>query len=156
VSHRHVDGLYRQLDRTVKCRLRKSPSPRRRLEVALALRYIPETQSIVVSASDPLSTTLSLFPTQCPKQGDSIDRILDFYAIPGFSFNQSFGPDRWFTSREIVIPSEVFRGSSKISIPLSNTDAGTPPRRCAVENPSFERCKTGGAWSGVLTFKEAQ
>jgi hypothetical protein len=152
VNHKHVDGLYRQLDRTVKCRLSKSPSPRRTLDASVSVRYIPESQSFAVSASDPVSTAASLFPAQCPKQGDSIDRVLDFYAMPGFSFAQEYGPDRWFTSREVVIPAAVFHKSAKIRIPLADTPAGTPPRRCAVRDPSFERCKTGGSWSGLLTF----
>src|SRR5439155_71861 len=112
VNHKHVDGLYPQLDRTVKCRLRARPSPRRRLDASIVLRYIPETQSIGVSATNPIATAVSLFPSQCPKQGDSIDRNLDFYAMPGFSFAEGYGPERWFTSREIVIPADVFHRSA--------------------------------------------
>ena len=153
VNHKHVDGLYRQLDRTVKCTLRKSPSPKRRLAVVLATRYIPESNSIGVSVSNPLFTTLSLFPAQCPKQGDSIDRILDFYATPGFSFDAQYGADRWFASREVVIPSSAFHHSSKITIPLHQTANGTPPKHCAVNNPSYERCRTGGSWQGTLTLR---
>jgi hypothetical protein len=152
VDHKHVDGLYRQLDRTVKCRLRKSVSPRRLLDASVRVRYIPESQSFAVSASNPVSTALSLFPAQCPKQGDSLDRIYDFYATPGFSFADLYGPDRWFASREIVIPAAVFHRSKTVTIPLRNTAAGTPPKHCARKDPSFERCKTGGSWRGVLTF----
>jgi hypothetical protein len=139
VNHKHVDGIYRELDRTVKCRLAKRPSPRRRLEANLAVRYVPESESFAVRAYSPLVTTASLFPAQCPKQGDSIDRIADFYAMPGFSFADAYGPDRWFTSREVVIPAAVFHRSAKITIPLADTPTGTPPRRCAVRDPSFER-----------------
>jgi hypothetical protein len=153
VNHRHVDGLYRQLDRTVKCSLRKRPSPRRLLDASLRLRYVPESQSIAVSASDPIATAVALFPTQCPQQGDSIDRILDFYAMPGFSFAQGYGPELWFASREVSIPVAAFHKSSKIRVRLGLTPDGTPPKHCAVHDPSFERCKTGGSWSGVLTFK---
>jgi hypothetical protein len=153
VDHKHVDGLYKQFNRTVKCTLRKSPSPKRKLEVVLTTSYIPESRSIGVSVSDPLFTTLSLFPTQCPKQGDSLDRILDFYAIPGFSFSDQYGPDRWFASREVVIPAAVFHRSAKISIPLHLTANGASPKHCAVHDPSFERCKTGGFWHGTLTLK---
>jgi hypothetical protein len=152
VNHKHVDGLYKQFDRTVKCTLRKTPSPKRTLDLTLATRYIPESKSIAVSVSDPLMTTLSLFPTQCPKQGESIDRILDFYATPGFSFAQGWGPDVWFASKEIVIPASVFHHSAKIRIPLHLTGKGTPPPHCARPNPSYERCRTGGSWSGVLTL----
>jgi hypothetical protein len=152
VNHKHVDGPYPELDRTVKCRLRKRPSPRRRLDASIVLRYIPESQSIGVSASDAIATAVSLFPAQCPEQGDSIDRIADFYAMPGFSFADGYGPDRWFTSREIVIPAATFRRSKTISIRLGDTATGTPPRRCAVRDPSFERCRTGGSWSGTLAL----
>jgi hypothetical protein len=152
VNHKHVDGLYRQLDRTVKCTLSKTPSPKRRLEVSLVTRYIPETNSIGVRVSDPMATTISFFPTQCPKQGDSIDRILDFYAMPGFSFAEGWGPDPWFASREVIVPSPVFHRSARIKIPLHLTKAGTPPKHCARQNPSYEKCATGGAWNGVLTL----
>ena len=155
VDHKHVDGLYKQLDRSVRCTLSKTPSRKRQLDVSLATRYIPETNSIGVSVSDPVSTTITLFPTQCPKQGDSIDRILDFYATPGFSFAEGWGPDVWFASREVIIPSAVFHDSSSIKIPLHLTKAGTPPRHCARQNPSYEKCTTGGAWNGVLTLKSA-
>jgi hypothetical protein len=152
VNHKHVDGLYKQFDRTVKCTLRKTPSAKRTLDVTLGTRYIPESSSIAVSVTDPLTTTLSLFPTQCPKQGESIDRILDFYATPGFSYAQGWGPDRWFASKEVVIPAGVFHHSAKIKIPLHLTGNGTPPRHCALQNPSYERCTTGGSWNGVLTL----
>src|SRR4051794_27222024 len=152
VDHKHVDGLYRQFDRTVKCKLAKRPSPRRRLDATLSVRYLGESQSFGLRALSPLTTAAALFPAQCPKQGDSIDRILDFYAMPGFSFAEGYGPDRWFTSREVVIPAVVFRRSSKIRIPLADTTASTPPRRCAVNDPSFERCTTGGSWNGVMTL----
>lgn len=153
VNHKHVDGPYRQLNRAVKCRLRKSPSPRRRLDTTITTRYIPESQSIGITASSPLKTTAILFPAQCPGQGDSIDRILDFYGTPGFSFAPPWGPDRWFASREVVIPAAIFHRSSKITIQLSDTRAGTPPKHCAVKDPSFERCTTGGSWRGTLTLK---
>jgi hypothetical protein len=152
VHHKHVDGLYRQFDRVVKCRLGKRPSARRTLDASLLARYIPASDSFALSASDPIATTVSLFPAQCPKQGDSIDRILDFYAMPGFSFADSWGPDRWFTSREVVIPAAVFHRSATIRIPVRDTTAGTPPKHCAVHDPSFERCTTGGAWRGVITL----
>jgi hypothetical protein len=155
VDHKHVDGIYRQLDRTVRCTLRKSTSPKRRLEVSLVTRYIPETNSIGVSVTDPMQTTISLFPTQCPKQGDPIDRILDFYAVPAFSFQQGWDPDRWFASREVIVPSSVFHNSAQVKIPLHLTHAGTPPKHCARRNPSYEKCATGGAWNGVLTLKSA-
>jgi hypothetical protein len=153
VNHKHVDGIYRQLDRTVTCKLSESPSRHRVLDGSLNVRYIPDSQSIGISASDPVETALSLFPQQCPSQGDSIDRIADFYATPGFSFAQGFGPEVWFASREVVIPVSAFHHSKTIRVPLHDTPAGTPPRKCAVNNPEYERCRTGGAWNGVLTLK---
>jgi hypothetical protein len=152
VRHRHVDGLYRELDRKVKCQLAKRPSPHSRLDASIVLRYIPEADAIGVSATDPVATAVSLFPAQCPKQGDSIDRILDFYAMPGFSFADGYGPERWFASREVVIPEAVFHRSKKITIPLRDTRAGAPPKHCAVHDPSFERCTVTGSWSGTLTL----
>lgn len=152
VNHKHVDGLYRELDRTVKCRLRKRPSSTRRLDATLGVRYVPESDSYAIQAGDPIATAVALFPQQCPHQGDSIDRILDFYAMPGFSFADGFGPERWFTSREILVPAARFQSSDEVKVKLADTPAGTPPRRCAVQHPSYERCKTGGSWNGVLTF----
>jgi hypothetical protein len=55
-----------------------------------------------------------------------------------------------------VIPAAAFHDSKTIKIPLHDTRAGTPPKNCAVPNPSYERCKTGGEWNGVLTLKRAQ
>jgi hypothetical protein len=156
VNHKHVDGLYRDLDRVVKCRLSKRPSAKRTLEASLLVRYVPESDSFAISAGDPIATAVSLFPAQCPKQGDSIDRILDFYAMPGFSFADGFGPERWFASREVLIPAAAFHRSKSIRIPLRVTKAATPPKHCAVHDPSFERCTTSGEWRGVLklTAKE--
>jgi hypothetical protein len=152
VNHRHVDGLYRELDRTVKCTLRKRPSKTRRLDATLDVRYLPESDSYAIRAGDPIATAVALFPAQCREQGDSIDRILDFYAMPGFSFADAFGPERWFASREVRIPAARFQSSDQVKVKLRDTPAGTPPRRCAVQHPSYERCKTGGSWNGVLTF----
>jgi hypothetical protein len=152
VFHRHDDGLYRQLDRRVTCRLRKRTPARGAVDATLRVRYVPETRSFAITAVDPLRTLVALFPAQCPKQGESIDRIFDFYAMPGFSFADGYGPERWFTSREVTIPAARFEGSSKVAIPLRDTPAATPPRGCARLHPSYERCRTGGSWRGVLTF----
>jgi hypothetical protein len=151
VRHKHVDGLYRELDRVVRCTLRSGTPAGREVEGSVGVRYLPGPRGIGVIAHNPVATALSLFPAQCP-QGESIDRILDFYATPGFSFDPHYGPDRWFTSREVVIPAAVLHRSRKITIALSDTAAGRPPRGCAVRDPSFERCETGGAWGGVITL----
>ena len=152
VRHKHVDGIYRQLDRTVKCRLAKRTAKGRDHDVTLSARYLPESHGFALSVSDPMATTLTMFPTACPDQGDSIDRILDFYAIPGFSFADGFGPERWFASREVVVSEADLRTGRKVRIRLGATKAGTPPRRCAVANPSYERCRTGGHWRGTITL----
>ncbi|HEX8051519.1 MAG TPA: hypothetical protein VF517_00890 [Thermoleophilaceae bacterium] len=152
VDHRHVDGLYSQLDRTVRCRLRGATSPRSKVDAELSVRHLPDSAAFAVTARSPLTTVITAFQSQCPKQGDSIDRILDFYAMPGFSFDGAYGPDRWFTSTDVVIPESVFRGSTVIKVPLRLTKAGRSPKGCAVEHPSYERCRTGGSWRGVLTF----
>ena len=152
VSHRHVDGLYRVLDRTVTCRMRQRTSARTAVTASIGVRYLPGSRSFGVTAYNPVASALTVFPPQCPGQGDSIDRILDFYAAPGFSFASGYGADRWFTSREVMIPAAVFHRSAKVSIPLAGTPAGRPPRDCAVMDPAFERCTTGGSWSGTVTF----
>jgi hypothetical protein len=153
VDHTHVDGLYRQLDRRVSCRLRRATSARTKVDAAVAMRYLPEQDSFAIQARSPLTTVIDNFPGQCPRQGDSIDRVLDFYAMPGFSFASEFGPERWFTSAEVVIPAAVLHRSRRITIPLRNTAAGRPPKNCAVNDPSFERCRTGGRWRGILTLE---
>ena len=152
VSHVHVDGLYRELDRTVKCRLLERTAAGAPLDASIALRYLPGSKSVGVTAYNPVVTALSLFPSQCAGQGDSIERVFDFYAPPGFSFDGSYDANRWFTSREVLIPAAVFHRAQKIRIPLSNTQAGRPPPDCAVADPSFERCATGGSWDGILTL----
>jgi hypothetical protein len=153
VDHRHVDGVYRELDRTVRCSLRKATSARSKVQAAVALRYLPDRDAFAIQARSPLTTVIDNFPSQCPRQGDSIDRVLDFYAMPGFSFASEYGPERWFTSAEVVVPAAVLHGSRRITIPLRDTAAGRPPRKCAVNDPSFERCRTGGRWRGVLTLE---
>jgi hypothetical protein len=152
VNHKHVDGPYRQLDRTVKCRLHKATSARTKVQAVVGVRYLPDSQSFGVTAYNPLTTAIENFAAQCQNQGDSIDRILDFYAMPGFSFADGYGPARWFTSPEVVIPAAVLHRSKRIRIPLAETPAGRSPKRCEVQNPSYERCRTGGRWSGVLTL----
>jgi hypothetical protein len=155
VRHTHADGLYPELDRSVSCRLRASPSRRRLLDVSVTPRWIAASQSIGVTVSSPVATALSLFPAGCPGEGDSIDRILDFYATPGFSFAPGFGSERWFASRQVIIGVREFHRSKTITIPLRDSRAGRPPRDCAVNDPAFERCRTGGSWDGVLTLRAA-
>jgi hypothetical protein len=152
VRHVHVDGLYPVLDRTVTCRLQSRTTARTAVDAAIGMRYLPGSRSVGVTAYDPVASVLMAFPAQCAGQGDSLDRILDFYATPGFSFASGYGADRWYTSAEVAVPAFVLHRSTKITIPLRDTPAGRPPRGCAVFDPSFEGCTTGGSWSGVLTL----
>ncbi|HEX6388710.1 MAG TPA: hypothetical protein VFZ89_04680 [Solirubrobacteraceae bacterium] len=152
VDHRHDDGLYPSLDRTVRCTLRARTGPRASVAAELQVRYLPGPRAFAITALNPISTVITRFPAQCPRQGDSIDRVLDFYAMPGFSFAEGYGPDRWFTSREVVIPAARFATAQRVRVALADTPAGRPPRGCARPNPAYERCTTGGDWRGELTF----
>ncbi len=153
IRHVHVDGLYRSLNATTNCRLRKNTRRGGRVYASIGLRYAPESQTVVATAYNPVTTVLTLLPGTCPNRVDSIDRLLDNYFTPGFSFASSYGPDRWFTSRGVAIPVAVFHRSATITVRLARTRAGTPPRHCAVRDRSIEHCTTGGSWRGVLTFQ---
>src|SRR5207237_9108209 len=120
---------------------------------ATAYHYAPKTKTIFVRALNPVSDVLLLLPTTCPGQGDSIDGLNDNYFTPGFSFATGYGPDRWFTSTKVRIPAKAFHHASRITVPLVDTPDGAPPADCALPDPSIARCKTGGSWRGVLTFK---
>jgi hypothetical protein len=106
-----------------------------------------------VTAFNPISDALELLPRACPSHPDSLDRIYDSYFEPGFSFANGWGANRWLESAAVSIPAAVFHRSAEIVVPLAATRAGTPPRGCAVQNPSYERCRTGGRWAGVLRFR---
>jgi hypothetical protein len=151
VRHTHKDGLYRQLDMKESCRFGKSTAARRQVTASVSMTYDPASQTIGVTARNPVATALSLAPGGC-RHGDSLDGLADFYAPPGFSFDTAYDADRWFTSQTVAIPVAAFHRSASIAIPLADTATGTPPRHCAVQNPSFERCTTGGSWTGVLTL----
>jgi hypothetical protein len=153
IRHVHVDGLYRSLNATSNCRLRRSTRRGGGVYASIGLRYAPESQTLNVTAHNPVTTVLALLPGTCPNRVDSIDGLLDNYFTPGFSFAAAYGPDRWFTSRGVAIPVAVFHRSATITIRLARTRAGTPPRHCAVKNRMIERCTTGGSWRGVLTFQ---
>jgi hypothetical protein len=153
ISHAHIDGLFKNQNRSVKCHLRATGPAHQPLNVTLAVSYLPRRRAISVQALDPVSDALLRLPTACPGQGDSIDGLDDNYLGPGFSFNAAYGPDRWFTSRAVVIPARVLHRATLIRIRLGNTRAGTPPRHCDVPFPSYERCTTGGRWRGVLTLR---
>jgi hypothetical protein len=156
IDHRHDDGLYPQLDRTVRCTVRSTPVARPQPAPAVSLRYDAEAQRFAISARDPVSGPLQSLPPACPKQGDSIDRILDNYFTPGFSFATGFGPERWFASGEVRLPARaVLQRAAKITVRLADVPAGRPPLGCARPHPSYERCTTTGRWHGVLTLTAA-
>jgi hypothetical protein len=152
IDHTHVDGLYRELDRTVRCRVSKHTKPTRKVEATVDVSYSPATKTFMVTARNPVTTVLLGLPTACPEQGDSIDRILDNYFTPGFSFAEGYGPERWFTTSTVLIPARDMHHSREIKIPLGDVPAGTPPHDCAVQHPSYERCDTRGRYGGVLTL----
>lgn len=153
ISHVHVDGLFKNQNRSVKCHLQAATPTHSRLGVTLVVSYLPRRRAISVQALDPVSDALLRLPSACPGQGDSIDGLYDSYFGPGFSFNTSYGPDRWFASRAVLIPTRILHRAALIRIRLGNTRVGTPPRHCDAPFPSYERCTTGGRWRGVLTFR---
>jgi len=153
IDHKHVDGLYGQLDMAARCTVRADTRPSDQVAASIGIAYSPKTRTIVVSASNPVSDVLLLLPTTCPGQADPIDGLSDNYFTPGFSFVTGYGPDRWFTSQKVRIPAKAFHHASRITVPLRDTPDGAPPADCAVPDPSIARCKTGGSWRGVLTFK---
>lgn len=150
VDHVHVDGLYRYDDSQQHCDVAESTPPNRPLRAALGARYLRRARAIELVEHNPVVSALELLPGQCPGQGDSLDLIDDNYFRPGFSFVDGYGPDRWFTSRRIAVPLAVLHRARTITIAVADTPAGAPPRHCAVVHPSYERCTTGGAWTGVL------
>lgn len=153
IVHTHVDGLYRQLDATDKCRLQASAS---RTDASIDIRYDPSTQTVKIGARNPMSTALLLLRGYCPQRPDGIDRMPSNYAHPGFSFGQLYGPDRWFRSRTVAIPADVLHRAAAIHIPLADTPTGRPPRNCAAHRGWFERCTTGGSWRGTITLTLAR
>jgi hypothetical protein len=156
IDHRHVDGLYSSQDASVKCDVRASTPARGQVDAEIGITYSSKSRHVAIMAFNPVSNALLLLPSSCPSQGDSIDGLYDNYFTPGFSFSSAYGPDRWFTSRQIVIPARVFHHSTRITVGLAATPAGTPPADCAVQHPSYEQCMTGGSWDGVLTFRLLQ
>lgn len=153
--HRHLDGLFPALSRHIGCSESVRTGRRAILGSSIVVRYQPRAHALAVFAPDPVADALSILPSQCPGQGDSIDGLYDNYFTPGFSFDLRYTADRWFTSRTVVIPVGILHRAKRIRIALSNTRVGTPPRHCAVMNPSYERCTTGGSWRGTLTLTRA-
>jgi hypothetical protein len=152
VVHRHLDGLFPAQNASISCRVRAATAPRAPLGSSIRLRYSPAARTIAVTALTAVGDALNVLPAQCPGQGDSIDGLFDNYFTPGFSFALAYSSDRWFKSQTVVIPASLFHRAARIKLRLRETPAGTPPRRCAVREPSFERCTATGSWNGVLMF----
>lgn len=150
IDHVHLDGLYTQLNASERCTVRSSTPAGMALDTAVELGY--ERHSLTVTALNPVGDALLLLPPECPGQGDSLDGLYDNYFTPGFSFAPGWGPDRWFTSATVSIPLSVIHRSSRITIRLAETRSDRPPKDCAVPHPSWQRCRTGGAWSSTLTL----
>ena len=153
VDHTHDDGLYPELDRVVRCTLKGGTPAGAGVPARLAIRPRRGGRQLAFTASSPLGTVLTEMPQACPDQGDSIDRILDNYFTPGFSFASSYGPDRWLTSRTVVVPARVLHRAAKVVLALRPAAAARPPLGCAVASPAYEACATHGSWSGVLTLR---
>jgi hypothetical protein len=149
IDHTHVDGLYRQLDATDKCRLHASTA---QTDASIDVRYDPGAKTIRVGARNPVAFALLLLRGYCPERPDGIDRMRSNYASPGFSFSGRWDADRWFRSRVIAIPSDVFHRAAAIRVRLADTPTSRPPRDCVARRDWLERCTTGGSWRGTLTL----
>jgi hypothetical protein len=153
IDHVHVDGMIRADDARVSCRVHAATPHGARLRPWLRIRYIPSSETFVLTAFDPAIDALTILPAACPQQGDPTDGLFDSYYTPGFSFAPGYGPGRWFQSGRIAISARVLHRSRLIKIPLSLTRAGIAPRDCRVQHPEYEHCTTGGRWAGTLTLK---
>ena len=151
VNHTHRDGLYDQLDSASRCRLKARAVPKTGLDARIDVMHDATAGAWVVTARNPVGSALLRLPSGCREPVDGIDRILANYFMPGFSFLPEFGPDRWFTSASVVVPDAIWRSSARIRLRLGLTAAGRPPKNCGARF-KYERCRTSGDWSGVLTF----
>lgn len=151
IDHKHVDGLYDQLDATERCRVKTKALPRTGLRARIDIVYDPVGAAFNVTPLNPIDDLLILLPPTCPQRPDGIDRILDNYFMPGFSYSQDFGADRWFTPEPVAVPVDVWHTSTQIRLRVGLAAAGRPPKDCATRY-TYERCRTTGSWSGTLTF----
>jgi hypothetical protein len=152
IDHTHIDGLYRFDNVAERCRVKAVTPADTPLPATVSVRYLPALRSVAVTALIPVSQVLVLLRQACPGQGDSIDGLADNYFMPGFSFAAGWGPERWFAAAPAVIPVSVLDRARKVTIREADTPHGTPPRGCRVDEPAYERCRTGGSWRGTLTL----
>jgi hypothetical protein len=153
VAHVHIDGLFPSQNASISCRV-KARTPKTWLDrVFVDLHYNARARTLALVAEDPMVDGLIFLPAQCPGQGDSIDGLNDNYFTPGFSLKTGWGPDRWFRAKTIVIPLRDLHRARTITIRLSDTRQGTPPKHCAAPFPAWQQCTTGGSWKGTLTLR---
>jgi len=150
IDHRHIDGLFANQNAAVRCRVSSSPPTDR--AVVVSVRYLARRRTILATAWNPVARALLLLPRQCPGQGDSLDGLDDSYFLPGFSFAPGYGAARWFASQTVAVPLARLRRRAPVTVRLSDTPRGTPPRHCAVRSVATEQCSVAGAWTGVLRF----
>lgn len=150
IDHTHKDGLYAFDNAAEHCLVGAVTPPPPQLQATIMVRYFPGRRAISLTALSPVDDVLTLLPVACPGQGDPLDGLADNYFMPGFSFASGYGPDRWFTSAPVAVPLAVLHRAARIKIHFSDTAAGTPPPGCAVQQPSYETCSTGGSWAGTL------
>lgn len=151
VRHRHIDGPYSELDSSANCTLKARGLPRKNILAQIDVLHDAARGAWVVRALNPVGDALNLMPQSCREPVDGIDRILGNYFWPSFSFSPNYVPDRWFTSEAVAIPDAVWRSSSRIRLRLGPQRVNKPPADCA-KRYRYERCRTTGSWSGVLTF----
>jgi hypothetical protein len=152
IDHTHIDGLYAFDNAAERCRVGAVTPPPGQLPVTVLVRYLPRRRAVSLTALSPVDDVLTLLPVGCPGQGDPIDGLADDYFSPGFSFASGYGPDRWFTSAPVLVPLAVMHRAAHIAVHFANTAAGAPPTACAVQQPSYETCHTGGSWTGTLVL----
>jgi hypothetical protein len=150
INHTHLDGLYAFDNASERCLVGAVTPPPPQLQATVLVRYLPRRRAISLTALSPVDDVLTLLPVACPGQGDPLDGLADNYFSPGFSFASGYGPDRWFTSAPVVLPLAVLHRAARVAVHFSDTAAGTPPAACAVQQPSYETCGTGGSWTGTL------
>jgi hypothetical protein len=153
VDHTHLDGLYPALNVSERCAIAYATPAHANLAASVHFAFVRGRDAIAVTAMNPVADALLGLPPQCPGQGDSIDGLLDNYSTPGFSFAAGFGPDRWFTSASLLVPLRLLHRARLVTLRIGDTRAGAPPQDCAVAAAAYERCTTGGSWSGVLTLR---
>ncbi len=156
IDHVHIDGLYTQLNATEDCTVRSVTPARAVLDATVELAYVRRSRSLALTALDPVQEALTLLPAECPGQGDALDGLADNYFETGLSLAPQWGSERWFTAATVEVPLATLHRTREVSIPLESTRVGTPPRDCGLPHDSWQRCRTGGAWTGTLTFRIAR